>query len=128
MLDALFFAGLSGVNRRSAVAETKSDQANAKASTARDAVEGLRADVEKLFMLTEALWSFLKTQHGYTDEDLVARLQAIDLQDGRLDGKNASQIKQPSSCPACSRPVLRRQAAAQCLYCGAELSLRPFTH
>jgi len=68
-------------------------------------------------MITEALWSMLKEQHGYTDEDLIERVRQIDLRDGKLDGKVASTgIK---TCASCKRPVSGRHAV--CLYCGGAL-------
>jgi hypothetical protein len=97
---------------------------SAKTSDALLKAQNLQADVERLFMISQALWDILKEHHGYTDEDLLARVQAIDLQDGKLDGK--APKPPPAVCPSCNRLALRRQSVPQCLYCGASITLSPF--
>ena len=72
-------------------------------------------DIEKLFLITEALWNILKKKHGYEDEDLLQMVQDIDLGDGLLDGKVAKRRSQP--CPGCGRTLSSRHMI--CLYCGA---------
>lgn len=87
--------------------------------------EIIQCDVEKLFMLTEALWTILKEKHGCTDAELVQRVQEIDLRDGKLDGKVA---KVNPDCPKCSRKLMGKRPV--CLYCGAEVArvdLQPFS-
>ena len=87
--------------------------------------EIIQCDVEKLFMLTEALWTILKEKHGCTDAELVQRVQEIDLRDGKLDGKVA---KVNPDCPKCSRKLMGKRPV--CLYCGAEVTrgdLAPFS-
>jgi hypothetical protein len=87
--------------------------------------EFIQCDVEKLFMLTEALWTILKEKHGCTDAELVQRVQEIDMRDGKLDGKVA---KVKPDCPKCSRKLMGKRPV--CLYCGAEVArvdLQPFS-
>lgn len=87
--------------------------------------EFIQCDVEKLFMLTEALWTILKEKHGCTDAELVQRVQEIDLRDGKLDGK---VVKVKPDCPKCSRKLMGKRPV--CLYCGAEVArvdLQPFS-
>ena len=87
--------------------------------------EIIQCDVEKLFMLTEALWTILKEKHGCTDAELVQRVQEIDLRDGKLDGKVA---KVNPDCPKCRRKLMGKRPV--CLYCGAEVArvdLQPFS-
>lgn len=94
------------------------------ANEARTEVRMLRADVEKLLMITEALWEIVKREHGYTDEDLIQLVERIDLKDGRLDGKVSAGG--PKECPNCHRPVSPRHA--MCLYCATDLAqASPFT-
>ena len=88
--------------------------ARASARQAKAAAAVMEHHVERLLMITEALWGMLKEQHGYTDEDLMERVREIDMRDGTLDGKVApSAVK---ACPTCKRPVSGRHSA--CLYCG----------
>jgi hypothetical protein len=87
--------------------------------------EFIQCDVEKLFMITEALWTILKKKHGCTDAELVRRVQEIDLRDGKLDGKVA-KVKPDS--PKCGRKLMGKRP--MCLYCGAEVArvdLQPFS-
>lgn len=98
------------------------EQAARAARDAQTKSNALASDVEKLYMITEALWTILKEQHGYTDDELIHRIEEIDLRDGKLDGKVA---KQPSpACPKCRRTLMRNQSV--CLYCGTAVSREPF--
>ena len=80
------------------------------------------ADIERLLLLTEALWSLLKEQHGYTDEELIRRVLEIDSRDGRIDGRLAA--KPPENCPHCDRPIPGERR--YCLYCGEPVPVRLF--
>ena len=91
--------------------------ARADARKAVSTVQFMQHHVERLLMITEALWAMLKEQHGYTDEDLIEHVRLIDLQDGKLDGKVASSgVK---ACSSCKRPVSGRHS--RCIYCGRAL-------
>lgn len=79
-------------------------------------------DIEKLFMITEAIWNILKEKHGYADEDLIQMVQDIDLRDGQLDGKVAKQPNPP--CSQCGRVLMGSHPV--CLYCGAVSTRAPF--
>jgi hypothetical protein len=103
-------------------ARRTADEAKAQAREARTAVELMRMDVERLLMIAEALWGMLKEQHGYSDQQLIERVQRIDLRDGLLDGKVARQP--PAVCGKCGRVVGRHRSA--CLYCGAPVQQDPF--
>jgi ribosomal protein L32 len=70
----------------------------------------LQHDVDRLFMIAESLWMFLKKQHGYTDEDLVKAINAVDLRNAGAD-KDAQE-----KCPNCGRMVSAHRRL--CLYCG----------
>ncbi len=108
---------------RAGAAETRSATASAKAGRAEQDVRLLTREVDKLSMITEALWTLLKEQHGYTDEDLILRVTEIDLEDGVLDGK-VRRDQGPRKCPACSRTLSRRHPT--CLYCGKPVAQEPF--
>lgn len=97
--------------------------ASAKARRATTEVNLLGADIEKLLMITEALWTVLKEKHGYTDDDLIRRITEIDIRDGKLDGKVAKSP--PVECHRCGRTALGRHPA--CLYCGAIIKHDPFS-
>lgn len=124
MLEALFAAGaVQRMARINNAATSLGAEASRMAEDTRRDSEGLRFDIEKLFMITQALWTLLKEQHGYSDDDLIARIQQIDLQDGRLDGKVARTRVNPD-CPQCGRKLIGKHPV--CLYCGTEVALDPF--
>ncbi|MHC4995335.1 MAG: hypothetical protein ACYTGQ_09815, partial [Planctomycetota bacterium] len=54
-------------------------------------VKNLEDEVERLYMLTEAMWTMLKESGMFTDSDLVERVAEIDLRDGRLDGRDKTK-------------------------------------
>lgn len=89
-------------------------RAERAAQSAAQSAQTLQLEIERLFMITEALWTLLKEQHGYSDQHLEDLVAGIDLRDGKLDGKAASPS--PRACPACGRPLSRRRAL--CVYCG----------
>src|SRR5260221_8095566 len=122
----MFYPMLSG--RPDYYASTQNDStANAARAEAREAkteTELMRADIERLLMITEALWTFLKKEHGYSDEDLVEAITQIDMRDGVLDGKVAKTL--PPPCPNCGR--ISGKGRPVCMYCGKPIPISPFAH
>ncbi|MBL7220224.1 MAG: hypothetical protein ISS69_08925 [Phycisphaerae bacterium] len=120
MMEGLFIAGASqaSVNQAQEAAGT----ASRAAADARTQNRETQLDVEKLFMITEALWKMVKEQHGYTDDQLAEIICDIDLRDGQLDGKVARQPNPP--CSQCGRMLMGRHPV--CLYCGAVAVRGPF--
>ena len=104
--------GVIGPDQKARKMAAKADR---KAEGVERSAEILQAEVERLFMITEALWTILKEHHGYSDGDLEQLVTQIDLRDGKLDGKVAAS---PHPCAACGKPVSRRRPL--CIYCGAE--------
>jgi hypothetical protein len=123
MMSGLFIAGAAQQMARANRAQSAGERASRAASEVRTQNESMQFDIEKLFMITEALWEILKHQHGYTDEQLAQMIQDIDLRDGKLDGKVAKSADRPT-CPECGRTIIRNQA--RCLYCGADAPQQPF--
>jgi hypothetical protein len=82
----------------------------------------LEGQVERLLLVTEALWTILKEQHGFDEQDLLRRIVQIDLKDGRLDGRVAASP--PEACPKCQRPVSRK--SVRCMFCGEPMLFDPF--
>lgn len=73
----------------------------------------LKANLERSFMISHALWEIVRFQCGLTDEDILRKVSEIDLRDGVLDGKNEGT---PTICPGCGQRVSTRNPA--CPYCG----------
>ena len=82
-------------------------------------IEDTNERVDKLLMIVRAVWALLEEQ-GYTAEQLKAKLEEIDLEDGVLDG----QVRLPlAECPSCQSKVAPGLRA--CQLCGTEV--RPDT-
>jgi hypothetical protein len=109
----MFYSSLSGLG----LATTKGqaaydvDEARADASEAKSEADLLKHDVDRLMMISEALWAFLKKERGYSDDDLAKAVGAIDLRHSGAD-KDAQE-----KCPTCGRMVSAHRRL--CLYCGS---------
>ena len=82
----------------------------------------LRGDVERLYFIAEALWRILQEKHGIEDQEIIRQIAAIDMEDGKLDGRKAPQAPQP--CPKCGRTLTKQRL--KCMYCGEFIALNPF--
>lgn len=98
-------------------------EAGGAAARAGTEVTHLRREVNRLLMITEALWEYIREREGLTDEHLVAKIDEIDLRDGALDGR--VEKVPPVDCTACGRTLAKRQPV--CIYCGTDAESRdPF--
>lgn len=70
--------------------------------------------LDQLTITTLAMWELIRDQTSLTEEDLIAKMQEVDLRDGKKDGKLVLGVK---TCSACNRPANPRHT--KCLYCGA---------
>ena len=84
-----------------------------------------RKNTERLYLVVQAMWELLKDKAGLTDADLDAKVQEIDMRDGRRDGQDSTQTD-PMKCRQCGRTILSGQT--QCSWCGAQAEGGPFTH
>ena len=77
----MFYSSLSGMGLASTKGQATYDldEARADATEAKSEAEVLKHDIDRLMMITEALWTFLKKEHGYSDDDLAKAIGAIDL-------------------------------------------------
>jgi hypothetical protein len=82
-------------------------------------IEDLNERVDKLLMVVRAMWALMEEQ-GVTAEQLKAKIDEIDLQDGNDDDRVAPQI---AECPSCGSKVAPSLRA--CQLCGTEV--RPDT-
>ena len=85
-------------------------------------VARLQAQVERLLIITEALWTILKEKHGLEDQELLRQMVQIDMRDGCLNGRVAATPPEP--CPKCQRVVPK--GSIRCMYCGEPLMMNPF--
>lgn len=117
MLDSIIFGDLYDLRQNHEIeqAKSKADRANGKANLAQEEINALNWKVEKLTMITEALWRIVKQSQKLDDGYLKSLVDEIDMQDGKLDGKVAKTA--PSLCPKCTRVLSNK--IKKCVYCGA---------
>ena len=113
----MFYPSLSGGLSNLSVS-LDAVQARADAKQAQTSVDLMQHDIDRLLMITEALWLFVKEQHGYSDEDLVKVISEIDHRDSQLP-KHV-----PVTCPACGRTNSGKRPI--CIYCGKPIPMEPF--
>ncbi len=85
-------------------------------------IRDLEARVDKLELICESLWEFIKEDKKLKEVDLIERMTQIDLQDGVYDHKKkkSSSIK----CTKCKRMNSKRHS--KCMYCGQVFIVGPF--
>ena len=102
--------------RQIAQGRRESGRINSRAGQAAREAEDAGDRLDRLTLITHAMWELMAERLGLSHESLLARIEEIDLRDGKKDGK----LSQTGvSCRACSRISHRRHS--NCLYCGAAL-------
>ena len=87
-------------------------EASAMSTRQRNDAFELHDRIDRLTLVVGAMWSLLE-EHGYTGDDLIARMQELDAGDGSVDGKiSASAVP----CVQCGAMVAMGQA--NCQFCG----------
>ncbi len=101
--------------QRIADAQGEAASAGRRARESANEARELRDSMQRLALITQALWELLREQTGMTDQQLTAKVCEIDLRDGNADGKTKkSAVKK---CAKCGRTLNRRHQL--CMYCGA---------
>jgi hypothetical protein len=120
----MFYSSLIGasVDHSTSFALTTATQAESAARQAKTDVELFKHDIDRLLLITEALWTLAKQQNGYTDDVLVKLIQDIDQRRSNASGVAIKDA--PVACPACGRPNMA--ARNFCMYCGGALPANPF--
>jgi len=85
-------------------------------------MEDLRRDVERLFLINEALWRIVRGRLNCTDPELAELIYEIDLEDGHLNGRKGSTPAR--KCPECGRALVKQRWT--CFYCGKPVEFLPF--
>lgn len=80
----------------------------------------LEGRLHRTALVVEAMAQLLEAQGLLSEQQLLARAEAIDLSDGVADGRQVRQVS--LSCGQCGRVNLGNRQ--RCLYCGSE-DLRP---
>ena len=98
------------------ISEVSRDAGQAKSHARANEVSlrGLQDQIDHLSMVCLAMSELLE-EIGFNKEMLLAKIQEIDLRDGKLDGKYTPSI----DCSGCGRTLAPRHVT--CLYCGTRV-------
>ena len=113
MLDILYEIHQSS---KIGVANSQSAAGMRQAERAGQRAADLEERLDKMALLNLALWTLLKEKLNLSEAELAARVQELDLMDGKLDGRIQGT---PVDCPDCERPVHQRHC--RCLYYGFDM-------
>jgi hypothetical protein len=93
-------------------------EAERAASRTRALGDEVHDRMERLVLVTEALWELLSERAGLTAADLAARVREIDARDGHEDGRRSAVTDAPQiRCPSCQAVV--PAGKTKCQFCGA---------
>ncbi|CAA0117842.1 Uncharacterised protein [BD1-7 clade bacterium] len=99
--------------------QAKTESATSLAASATSGVASLQGQIDTLVLANQAMWEILSKQLGVSEEDLVKKMNEIDLRDGKMDGKVSTQRETATNCTECGHKIGRRRP--NCYWCGAKL-------
>lgn len=102
-------------------AKMEAADARFTARNARLRISKLEELCYKSLLVSAALWSLLRDKCGLSEDELLERVNQIDVTDGKLDGRVRHP---PAECLKCKRITPRR--LYECIYCGEKLPGNPF--
>lgn len=94
-------------------AQSTASRAELKAETSREYFRLLEGKIGSLALACQSLWEILEENTDITRDQLLAKMEEVDLRDGRKDGKLSKTVE---ACGSCGRRTSRRRP--NCLYCG----------
>ena len=94
-------------------AEVEAQRSSRRADSVKEDVRNLEERLDRLLLVTQALWSLLRKRTKLTEKDLLNEVTELDLQDGKLDGKATKPIVR---CPKCDATICHK--FNRCLFCG----------
>ena len=78
-------------------------------------LEDMNDQFDRILLIIQAMWALMEEQ-GFTEEQLIAKIQELDSQDGSVDGRARSA---PSDCRECGSKVAA--GLIRCQICGSEI-------
>ena len=89
-------------------------RARSAAQQAQDEARDLNEKLERLKLVTRALWEIVRDNTPITEAMLEAKVSEVDRRDGVVDGKSGAVL---NKCQKCNKVVQKGQD--KCQYCGA---------
>lgn len=104
--------------------EIRTPQTNARQRSVEHAhFRNLEDELNRLKVITEAMWEIIREDGGHTETQLLRRMHQIEASDGALDDRK--QLPKMTTCPQCGHTVTTRSSS--CLYCGQEVGHHGFS-
>jgi len=107
-----YTAGQKTATRAASLAR---DAAVADGTRHTNRIEDLEERIDQLALILRGMWALLE-DGGVTAEQLMAKLEELDMQDGVADGRVR---RDPVDCPSCDSKV--PAGLSKCQYCGADV-------
>jgi len=108
---------LTCINRgKSPRQKTDAITAKVTADQYADRLRELEFTINRMALGCQAMWELLRSRVGITEQELLAKMNEVDLRDGSQDGR---MTPVPIACPQCGKPSNSRHS--RCMYCGAAL-------
>lgn len=92
------------------------DIATAKVYDLERRVRALEEEADSLTLIAMAMWELFGKSNGLFMKDLEAKIEEIDLRDGKLDGRLNPN---PKKCHECGHSLHERRKV--CIYCGTPI-------
>jgi hypothetical protein len=112
----------SGFGLSNNYASVEAVSAQSAAREAQTSVELLTHDIDRLLMITEAMWTLMKKEHGYNDDVLIKLIEEIEGRKVIVDGITVKDP--PTPCPSCGK--MNSAKRMFCIYCGKPILAHPF--
>ncbi len=93
---------------------SRASEAKNKSSFNEIDIRELQANIDHLSLVCMAMSEMLE-EVGFSKKMQLAKIEEIDLRDGKLDGKFVAS----HTCNACNRVVAARHTS--CMYCGTKI-------
>lgn len=99
------------------VAKGEASQAMFTAQAAASKIAELEHTVNRMLLINRAMWELMQERLEFTNEQLTAKVNEIDLRDGTPEEQY--EARKHVHCPGCGRTLSGRHG--HCIYCGAAL-------
>ncbi|MFZ0828034.1 MAG: zinc ribbon domain-containing protein [Verrucomicrobiia bacterium] len=120
----MFYPTMAGGGFSDNFASATATAAESAAREAQTNVDLLTHDIDRLLLITEAMWMLMKKEHGYADEVLTNLIEEIEKRKVIVDGMAVKAP--PQTCPSCGKINLAKRLF--CIYCGKPILTNPFAH
>ena len=99
-------------------AQSAADRASSRSDQVEIQLRQLESKVNSLALACQSLWEIVQEHTDINRDQLIAKMEEIDLRDGVKDGRITPKAK---PCSKCGRQTSKRRP--KCIYCGTEIEV-----